>query len=142
MKLIPLVLILLITLVSCSRESSTQLPSDPEQRWTSFQFHNYTIDQTASCFCPNGGQPMRLTVRSDTVFRVVRISDGTVLSPVEAQGYHSIESLFALIHRSSGDSLVIRYNSAYGYPELLDVNPQLHPVDGGILYQTANLRLF
>ncbi len=80
---------------------------------------------------------MRITVRNDTVASAVRISDSTVML---ASFYRSIDSLFAIVKNPHGDSLVVRYNSQYGYPEYLDINPQLHPVDGGILYETSNLR--
>jgi len=48
--------------------------------------------------------------------------------------------LFGIIKNPNGDSLVVRYNSIYGFPEYLDINPQQHPVDGGALYETSNLR--
>jgi hypothetical protein len=69
---------------------------------------------------------------------MVRISDNTkVISPY----YFTIDSLFGIINNSKNDSLVIKYNSIYGYPEYLDINPQLHPVDGGVLYETSNLNI-
>ncbi|RPI06035.1 MAG: hypothetical protein EHM64_04375 [Ignavibacteriae bacterium] len=83
---------------------------------------------------------MRLTVRSDTVVSVIRISDGTGLSFPEAQPYWSVEQLFDNI-RNLQDSMVIRYNDQYGYPEYLDIDPAGHPVDAGALYRTSNLQI-
>jgi hypothetical protein len=84
---------------------------------------------------------MRVTVRSDTVASVLRLSDSTLLSREEAARYLTIDSLFSIIREPKGDSLVVSYNTKYGYPESLDINPQQHPVDGGILYTTTNLKL-
>jgi hypothetical protein len=81
---------------------------------------------------------MRITVRSDTVARVINVSDASV---VTVTYYLTIDSLFGIIRNARTDSLVIRYNNQYGYPEYLDVNPQLHPVDGGVLYVTSNLQV-
>ena len=52
-----------------------------------------------------------------------------------------MDSLFAIIRNSKGHSLIVRYNVQYGYPEYLDVNLQVHPVDGGYLYETSNLQI-
>ncbi len=81
---------------------------------------------------------VRLTVRDDTIASAVRISDSTA---VLASYYRPIDSLFAIIAHPQGDSLVVHYNGQYGYPEYVDINPQLHPIDGGILYETSNLEV-
>ncbi len=123
---------------SCRSRVPTQPVSlMPAQRWAAQNIHNYTVDQKAACFCVSSGELVRITVRNDTIASAVRISDSTVML---ASFYRSIDSLFAIVKNPHGDSLVVRYNSQYGYPEYLDINPQLHPVDGGILYETSNLR--
>ena len=84
---------------------------------------------------------MRITVRADTVARVVRLSDSTQLSSSASRQYLAVDSLFGLIRHPHADSLVVVYNSYYGYPERLDIDPQLHPVDGGVKYETSNLQV-
>ena len=121
--------------------SAQPLPADPYERWNSYNLHNYTFDQIRACFCIDGGEKMRVTVRSDTVVKVVRLSDGSEVQYPRFAFYFTIDSLFGLIRHSMGDSLVIFYNSQYGYPEQLDINPQSHPVDGGVLYETSNLQV-
>jgi hypothetical protein len=106
----------------------------------SYGFHDYTIDQVRMCFCPEVGDAMRITVRSDTIASVVRISDGSTMSYPVTTYYLTVDSLFGIIRNPGTDSLVVTYNETYGYPETLDVNPQLHPVDGGVLYTTSNFR--
>lgn len=139
MKTIILLGILLICCPACKKEQSSQpIQQTPYEKWQSRSFHDYTIDQTRSCYCPHGGELVRITVRSDTVAQVIRISDTSVVTYPFCL---TIDSLFGIIRNSRTDSLVIRYNDQYGYPEYLDVNPQLHPVDAGFLYETSNLRV-
>ena len=131
--------IMIVWCAACKQEQASQpVLQTPYEQWRSFNLHNYTIDQSRSCFCPHGGELMRITVRSDTIAGVVRISDNSiVLYPY----YVSIDSLFGIIRYLKTDSLVIRYNVQYGYPEYLDVDPQLHPSDGGYLLETSNLHI-
>lgn len=125
--------------LACKQEQVSQ-PEQliPYEQWHSLNLHNYTIDQNRSCYCLHAGELVRITIRSDTIASVIRISD---LSIVTYPYYISIDSLFGIIRNNKTDSLVIRYNTQYGYPEYLDVNPQLHPLDGGYLYVTSNLQV-
>ena len=84
---------------------------------------------------------MRITVRADTIASVARVSDGSAVSFPISTYYLSVDSLFRIIRNSSADSIVVAFNETYGYPEILDINPQLHPVDGGVLYRTSNLQI-
>ena len=132
--------VLLLSFFGCKEQSSQPLPADPYERWRSYALHNYSIDQVRICYCRGGGQTMRISVRSDTVALVTRLSDSSKVSAPTSTWYLPIDSLFAIIKHPSGDSLVISYNSRYGYPEKLDINPQLHPRDGGVLFETSNLQ--
>jgi hypothetical protein len=139
MKNIFLLGIFIVCCAACKEEQATQpVQQTPYDQWRSINLHNYSIDQTRSCFCLHGGELMRVTVRSDTIAGVIRISDNSV---VTFPYYVSIDSLFGIIRTSTADSLFIRYNAQFGYPEYLDVNPQLHPVDGGFLIETSNLHI-
>ena len=133
------VIVVIITFSYCDKNSVTQ-PSFQSafDQWQSNNLHDYTIDQKFTCFCVNSGVEVQVTVRADTVTNVIRISDG---STMPSTNYLSVDSLFAIIQNSTGDSLIVRYNAKYGYPEYLDVNPQLHPVDGGYLCETSNLHI-
>jgi len=130
---------MIVWCAACKQEQASQpVLQTPYEQWRSFNLHNYTIDQSRSCFCPHGGELMRITVRSDTIAGVVRISDTSI---VTYPYFVSIDSLFGIIRYLKTDSLVIRYNVQYGYPEYLDVDPQLHPSDGGYLLETSNLHI-
>lgn len=83
---------------------------------------------------------MLVTVVADTVQSVMRLSDSLKLPYPDYTWYHSVDSLFGIIQYSQNDSLVITYDAQYGFPNFLDINPQDHPVDGGVLIETSNLK--
>ena len=120
--------------------NTTDFPTQYMQ-WRSYNIHNYTIEQARYCFCPDGGQKVQITVRADSVFSVMRLSDLMIIPYTNSARYLTIDSLFTIIENNETDSLVVEYDSIYGYPTKLDINPQLHPIDGGILYETSNLRI-
>jgi hypothetical protein len=126
--------------ISCNNNPSQPAQLTPLAKWQSFQLHNYTIDQVRWCFCPDAGDTVRMTIRSDTIASILKLSDNNSI-PLSTSYYFTIDSLFSIINSGSGDSIVVTYNKTYGYPEKLDVNPQQHPVDGGVLYETSNLQI-
>ena len=133
--------VLLLLFAGCKDATSPPLSLDPYERWKSYNIHDYTIDQIRSCFCPYGGQTMRITVRSDTISSVKQLSDNSELPASIARAYLTVDSLFATIRTSTKDSLVITYEATYGYPTFLDINPQTHAVDGGVAFSTSNLQI-
>jgi hypothetical protein len=130
-----------IALTGCTDMSSGNLPGDPYERWKMANLHNYTIDQMLVCFCADGGETVRITVQADSIASLFRLSDSSNIPFPESRRYLTADSLFAIIKHPGSDSLVTAYNAIYGYPEKLDINPQMHPVDGGVLYQSSNLQV-
>jgi hypothetical protein len=137
MKYSFLPVLLTVVLLSCNHTTQPYALS-PYEQWRALNLHDYTIDQSRECFCIGAGVTVRLTVRADTIASVVKLT-GT--DTMFSQYYYTIDSLFGIIQHGTHDSLVVRYNSQYGYPEFLDIDPQMHPVDGGALYQTSNLQV-
>ena len=127
--------------IGCSEQSTKPPITDPYAKWKSFTLNDYTIDQVHMCRCVNGGELMRITVRADTIAQVFRLSDSSIVKAPSASAYLTIDSLFSIARNPGKDSLVIRYNAKYGYPEFLDINPQQHPYDGGVLIERSNLRI-
>jgi len=131
--------LILLFFTSCNEEQVAEPDTKtPYELWRSKNLHNYSIDQIRSCYCPDAGQSVRITVRSDSIFSIINISDNSIIT---SSYYFTVDSLFGIISNSENDSLVIRYNASYGFPEFLDINPQWHPVDGGVLYETSNLQI-
>jgi Family of unknown function (DUF6174) len=133
-------ILFIILPLACNEQLNAPSPDTPYELWHSYNLHNYTIEQIRSCFCVNGGESMKVTFLDDTVFSVIKISDSTEIPYPYSKQYLTIDSLFGIINNSN-DSLIITYDAHYGYPNKLDINPQLHPVDGGVMFETSNLQI-
>lgn len=141
MKRICLIAILTIIYWGCKENPSGPVNLTGYELWYSYNIHNYSFDQVRICFCINGGEKMKVIVKADTFFSVTKISDSNIVSYPVSNYYLTIDSLFGIINSSKKDSLVITYDPQYGYPAKLDINPQLHPVHGGVIYITSNLQI-
>jgi hypothetical protein len=82
-----------------------------------------------------------MAVRSDTITSVRKLSDGSLVPYPRSRQYLTVDSLFGIIRNPGSDSINVTYDTTYGYPDMVDINPQQHPVDGGELYQTSNLQI-
>jgi hypothetical protein len=142
MKIIHALTILIFILWGCKGDITEPVTLAPYELWHSYSIHNYKIEQIRNCYCINSGEKMEVTVISDTVSSVERISDSAVISYQASRQYLTIDSLFRIIQNPKIDSLIVIYDPQYGYPIKLDIDPQLHPVDGGVLYLTSNLQIF
>jgi hypothetical protein len=132
--------LLLFIISGCDLGAGSAEVSGSFARWTSHNIHNYSIDQERQCFCPDRG-PVRIVVQSDRIVSVVQLSDSLEIPSPDRERYLTVDSLFAITFDHGTDSVVTAFDSIYGYPTLLDINPQLHPVDGGVLYRTYNLTI-
>lgn len=133
--------ILLVPLLGCTEQTSPSVQSAPYQQWRSYNLHDYTFDQVRTCYCAENGQTVRITVRSDTVALVTRLSDDSTIPPPASTAYLTVDSLFGIIRNPGTDSLVVEYDSTHGYPKKLDVNPRQHQEDGGVLIENSNLQI-
>ena len=133
-----LLLLFLLGCTSCKKESVSEvLPQTPYELWRSQNLHNYSIDQVRTYVWPYGVLVVCLTVKLVSIFSISKVSDGSLIT---SPYYYTVDSLFGIINNPKGDSLVIKYNAKYGFPEYLDINPQQHPVDGGVLIESSNLQ--
>ena len=141
MKYIFVCLFFAVMVSGCSEQTNEPVSTLPYELWKSKNIHNYTIEQTRSCFCVDGGATVRITVLSDTIAGVIQISDSSKVTAPRINYYFTVDSLFGIIRSNKTDSLVVAYDTDYGFPKFLDINPQQHPVDGGVLYETSNLKI-
>ncbi len=130
--------ILFITISCESNKITAPTVLTAHELWQSKKISSYTIDQKKFCYCPDANTPVRITVKADTIFSIIEIADNQLL---DKNYFLSINSMFEMIAAEEYDSIVVRYNKEFGYPEFLDIDPQLRPVDGGVLYETSNLQI-
>ena len=78
MRISALLILIFFLFVSCTSDTITGYQVDAFYRiWKNQNIHNYTIDQVKSCFCIDAGSSVRLTVRADTIYSVMRLSDNS-----------------------------------------------------------------
>ena len=104
---------------------------------------DYSIDQEVDCFCAFGGKQVRLFIVSDSIAEAYWIATGVRLTAVERAPYRTIHQLNAQIRAwdtSSTFTLTVAYDSTYGYPSLvsLEPNPAMQIADVGVAYRTWN----
>jgi hypothetical protein len=140
MKSFNLVLFAIVLFSGCAKNDNSvnNLPFD------------YSIEQTRDCFCPQGGQPVRLFIVSDTIADAVWIATNEHLTPVEWQRFRSIKGLYneiAYWDSSSVFQVSASYDSVYHYPTLVSitskpivVNDTLVSIieDANVSYKTWN----
>ncbi len=88
--------------------------------------YDYSIEQQMGCFCPQGGQWVRLFVRADTIAHAIYLSTGLTLSYEEWRPYRTITGLFHEIslHDTSGYNVRVEFDSTHAYPTFVYFNPK------------------
>ena len=99
----------------------------------------YIIEQSVGCFSPivllHG--LVRLSVENDSIVKGVRTDDNFELEQSELGLYRTIPELFNVIaNAENADILDVTYDSLYGYPLHIFVNPHLDCYDEERSYRT------
>jgi len=132
--------VILILFAGCKSQLTDSTEPTPFQQWKLSNIHNYKIEQARYCFCVDAGIA-EITILADTVASAMWLHDSTTIPYESAKRFLTIDSLFGIINTPHADSLRYTYNKHYGFPDTLDINPQQHTVDGGVLFITSNLRI-
>ena len=110
---------------ACDDESSVLVPPESDaltrarSSWTALDHHDYQLTQERLCFCLLGGQPVRLTVQSDSLVSGMLLIDSTMLTAEELQYYHGVEGLFdfvAGIDPSQVAEFQLSFDSLFHFP--------------------------
>lgn len=116
---------------------------DPKTRWQAYGLRDYVIDQQHGCFCPDADQVFEIYVRNNDIVEIIRKSDHRPVSMVYLGQYKTIDDLFTLVTSIDPDSvdyLSVIYDTRFGFPCLIVVNPDTIPTDGEYSYSTSNIR--
>lgn len=112
---------------------------DPVKRWQAYGITEYSLLQTRTCFCADGGKKFLITVRSGGIASVVDPTDGGVLAAGRWADFKTIPDLFVLIgsiDTTKAASLQVSYDSRYGYPVRVFVDPSLQMADEEYGFET------
>ena len=115
---------------------------DTYTRWQTYKLKNYSLEQSLSCYCVNGGVPMKIVVSENRVAEVLKLSDGIPLPLDQWSWYKSVDELFEIANSVNRDSVAyfhIEYDVKYGYPTILYVDPSENTADEEYGYRSQNL---
>jgi hypothetical protein len=114
--------------------------ADPAARWEAYAIEDYSVLQSRTCFCADGGRQFLVTVRSGIITSVVDPADGSILSADRWGNFMTIPGLFALvksIDTTKVASLQVSYDPRYGYPLRVFVDPSIQIADEEYGFNTA-----
>jgi hypothetical protein len=114
--------------------------SDPLLRWEAYALADYSMHQSRTCFCVDGGRNYLVTVRSGRIAGIVDPSDGSVLTPDRWGAFMTISDLFALVRSidtTKVASLQVSFDPRYGYPRRVFVDPSAQIADEEYGLETA-----
>ena len=57
------------------------------------------LNRCGIAFCPDAGEKVKVTVRSDSVYSVMKLSDSDVIPYPTSKLYLSVDSLFGVISK-------------------------------------------
>ena len=142
---------LLVLLVAAGACSSSTGPSDEAQalalsraRWYSSGIENYDFTIARICECtPELAGPVVVEVRNGQVSER-KYASGINVDPQYADLFTAVPGLFDLIDeaiRRDAAGLAVRYNSAYGYPESIQIDWVAGAVDDEVSYRISDFTL-
>jgi hypothetical protein len=142
---------LLVLLVAAGACSSSTDPSDQAQalalsraRWYGSGIGDYHFTIARLCECtPETVGPVVVEVRDGQVAER-KYASGITVDPQYAELFTDVPGLFELIDeaiRRDAAGLAVRYNSAYGYPESIQIDWVAGTVDDEVSYRITDFTL-
>jgi Family of unknown function (DUF6174) len=114
--------------------------ADPLVRWEAYHINDYAFLQSRTCFCVDGGRNFLVTVRSGVIVQIVDPTTGFSLEADRWGDFKTIPELFALIHSidpATVASIQVSYDSRYGYPLRVFVDPSVMIADEEYGFETS-----
>lgn len=115
-----------------------------QKKWSSLSGQYYTIQSQRLCECDDEiSAQMELSVLGELVLSARDIASGDQVSEEIQQEIITVDGLFALIEKALADNITIEviYHSEYGYPEILKIDLEQIPVDGGLYIIMSNFEI-
>jgi Family of unknown function (DUF6174) len=137
-----ILLLFMLGLVACSTPSPTL---EGRALWASKNLSNYSYTLQRSCFCEAGiAKAMRLEVRNSTLSSVKYVDSGLDVTENNLRpNIFKIEAFFDLIDSTfarGGTVEPLSFDSAFGYPTRMNVDPIPDAADDGTDYFLSDLK--
>jgi hypothetical protein len=110
------------------------------ERWEASGIRDYRLTVGRLCFClEQAATRVIVEVRNGAVASRTYLDSGAVVEPQWTALYPGVPGLFRVIEDAirNGSQLEVRYHSALGYPQSIEIDEDLRPVDGGVSYAVS-----
>ncbi|MDT8323477.1 MAG: DUF6174 domain-containing protein [Bacteroidota bacterium] len=130
-------------------DESTLVPRDGDAitreraAWLALDHHDYELTQERLCFCILGGQPVRLTIRGDTLFAGMLLADSSMLPATQLRDYHSVGALFDFVEDIDAAAVAdfqLEFDSLYHFPSRVWVDYDRNIADEEIGYRSYDFK--
>ena len=129
-------------LASCSDDPVNPELETAREKWEAWGYTDYNITEYRDCYCPLGGEPIRLLVRADSIVSGMNLYDSTAVGSDQLQWYKTVTEIFNEIEGlDAGEvsSLEVTYHPDFGYPERYFVDPSASIADEEHGYRLEDL---
>lgn len=133
----------------CSDNSTNPLDKDfriyknARDRWDAYALDKYSINQTVLCYCPNAGEPYKLSVAGDSILSAQNVRTGNYVTDHSIIVFRTVDEIFDLIESVDPDSVAyinVEYHERYGYPTQLYIDYNAQMADEEMGYQMKDLK--
>lgn len=131
-------------LAACSPASALE---QNRQKWADQQISHYRFELSIGCFCPFRSQmPLTIEVQDGKIVSI-ETADGSPINEGSRPTFEeagTLENLFMIIEKaqeSGADELTVEYDSTYGFPSQISIDPIKTAVDEEISYLVENFQV-
>ena len=117
--------------------------ADPLQRWQAYGLTDYAFEQAYACFCLVR-RYFKIYVVRGAISDVYDFAENRFLTETEIRNsrFRTVEQLFSLVDSLSANQSVylsVEYDSRFGYPDVIFVDPSPLIADEEYIYLSQNL---
>lgn len=111
--------------------------------WDAAAMNSYDYHYRRSCFCPEGGKTVVVTVAEGEVTEAFYLEGGVYLSDTELQWVYTIDGLFDEVQDAIDErvyELSVEYHETLGYPSRIAIDVDEMMVDEEITHFVSDLQ--
>lgn len=113
-------------------------------RWENAKLVNYDVQVERQCFCTLSHEPVRVRVRGSAILDAVYVRSGEEVPSHYAGLFPSVRGLFAVVADAierEVDDLEVEYDTDFGFPIYIRVDPRVNTADDEYVLEAGDLRV-
>ncbi len=117
--------------------------ADAMQRWDRAGIRDYEVTVSVMCFCGfPAGSPVRVRVEDGVVVSRTFVDSGDPVPAQFAARFPDVPGLFVEVQKAyvEADEVEVRFDSALGFPTVIDVDRTRNAIDDEVRWTTEGLQ--